>query len=192
MRVPLPAARITADAGSAAIRGLWAAPWLAEVHGADTHQIGRVTLAMGLAMVAGSFAVGPAARMIGSVRRAVLVFTLVMIAVMSLLWLRPAQGLGTATILLMVLGFFGASYPLVIAHGRSFLPPHLVGRGVTFLNMFSIGGVGVMQFASRPVYRAAEGAYPPAQAFAMLWLFFLVPLAIGFLLYFLTPEAEHD
>nr|WP_265505532.1 MFS transporter [Paracoccus rhizosphaerae] len=177
---------------SAAIRGLWAAPWLAEVHGADTHQIGRVTLAMGLAMVAGSFAVGPAARMIGSVRRAVLVFTLMMIAVMSLLWLRPAQGMGTATVLLMVLGFFGASYPLVIAHGRSFLPPHLVGRGVTFLNMFSIGGVGVMQFASRPVYRAAEGAYPPAQAFAMLWLFFLVPLAIGFLLYFLTPEAEHD
>lgn len=177
---------------SAAIRGLWAAPWLAEVHGADAQQIGRVTLAMGLAMVAGSFAVGPAARLAGSARRAVLIFTLAMIAVMAVLWLRPQQGLGTVTVLLMVLGFFGSGYPLVMAHGRSFLPPHLVGRGVTFLNMFSIGGVGVMQFASRPVYRAAEGAYPPAQAFAMLWLFFLVPLVIGFLLYFLTPEAEHD
>ena len=79
-----------------------------------------------------------------------------------------------------------------MAHGRSFLPPHLVGRGITFLNMVSIGGVGIMQFASRPVYRAAEAAYPPAQAFAMLWLFFLVPLVAGFLLYFLTPEAQHD
>ncbi len=30
---------------------------------------------------------------------------------------------------------------------------------MTFLNMISIGGVGVMQFASRPVYAAAQGAY---------------------------------
>ena len=55
---------------TAAIRGLWAAPWLTEVHGADATQIGRVTLAMGLAMVAGSFAVGPAARLAGGARRA--------------------------------------------------------------------------------------------------------------------------
>lgn len=58
--------------------------------------------------------------------------------------------------------------------------------------MISIGGVGVMQFVSRPVYDAASVAYPPAQAFAMLWLFFLIPLAVGFALYFLTPEADHD
>lgn len=38
--------------------------------------------------------------------------------------------------------------------------------------------------------RAASAAYPPAPAFAMLWLFFLIPLAVGFALYFLTPEAE--
>lgn len=177
---------------SAAIRGLWAAPWLEQVHGADATQIGRVTLVMGLAMVAGSFSVGPAARLIGGVRRTVLVFSVVMIAVMLVLWLRPSVTLGTATVLLMVLGFFGAGYPLVMAHGRSFLPPHLVGRGVTFLNMFSIGGVGIMQFASRPVYRMADAAYAPPQAFAMLWLFFLIPLVIGTLLYVLTPEARND
>ncbi|MGZ3215056.1 MFS transporter [Paracoccus sp. T5] len=177
---------------TAGIRGLWAAPWLEKVHGADATQIGRVTLAMGLAMVAGSFAVGPAARLIGSVRRAVLVFSAVMIAVMAVMWLQPALPIAMVTLLLVILGFFGSAYPLLMAHGRSFLPPHLVGRGVTFLNMFSIGGVGVMQFASRPVYATAQAAYPPAQAFAMLWLFFLVPLVIGFLLYFLTPEARHD
>ncbi|MBM3605033.1 MAG: MFS transporter [Alphaproteobacteria bacterium] len=177
---------------TAAIRGLWAAPWLEQVHGADATQIGRVTLAMGLAMVAGSFAVGPAARLLGSPRRATMVFSGVMIAILSVMWTQPALPLGMVTLVLVILGFFGSAYPLLMAHGRSFLPPHLVGRGVTFLNMFSIGGVGIMQFASRPVYAAAEGAYPPAQAFAMLWLFFLVPLVVGFLLYFLTPEARHD
>ncbi|WP_410217190.1 MFS transporter [Paracoccus sp. (in: a-proteobacteria)] len=177
---------------TAAIRGLWAAPWLEQVHGADATQIGQVTLAMGLAMVTGSFAVGPAARMMGGPRRAVMVFSGMMITVLSIMWLQPALPLGIITLLLVILGFFGSAYPLLMAHGRSFLPPHLVGRGVTFLNMFSIGGVGIMQFASRPVYGAAEAAYPPAQAFAMLWLFFLVPLVVGFLLYFLTPEARHD
>ncbi|KIX17407.1 MFS transporter [Paracoccus sp. 228] len=178
---------------TAAIRGLWAAPWLEQVHGADATQIGRVTLAMGLAMVAGSFAVGPAARLAGSARRATMLFSAVMIVTLAVMWQTPALPLPTVTALLVVLGFFGSAYPLLMAHGRSFLPPHLVGRGMTFLNMISIGGVGVMQFASRPVYAAAQGAYAPAQAFAMLWLFFLIPLAIGFLLYFLTPEAAaHD
>ena len=178
---------------TAAIRGLWAAPWLEQVHGADAAQIGRVTLAMGLAMVAGSFAVGPAARLAGGARRATMIFSAVMIVTLSAMWLAPALPLAAVTALLVVLGFFGSAYPLLMAHGRSFLPPHLVGRGMTFLNMMSIGGVGVMQFASRPVYAAAEAAYPPAQAFAMLWLFFLIPLSIGFLLYFLTPEAAaHD
>ncbi|QXI62469.1 putative sulfoacetate transporter SauU [Paracoccus marcusii] len=178
---------------TAAIRGLWAAPWLEQVHGADATQIGRVTLAMGLAMVAGSFAVGPAARLAGSARRATMLFSAVMIVTLAVMWQAPALPLPTVTALLVVLGFFGSAYPLLMAHGRSFLPPHLVGRGITFLNMISIGGVGVMQFASRPVYAAAQGAYAPAQAFAMLWLFFLIPLAIGFLLYFLTPEAAaHD
>ena len=178
---------------TAAIRGLWAAPWLEQVHGADATQIGRVTLAMGLAMVAGSFAVGPAARLAGSARRATMLFSAVMIVMLAVMWQAPALPLSAVTALLVVLGFFGSAYPLLMAHGRSFLPPHLVGRGLTFLNMISIGGVGVMQFASRPVYAAAQGAYAPAQAFAMLWLFFPIPLAIGFLLYFLTPEAAaHD
>lgn len=178
---------------TAAIRGLWAAPWLEQVHGADATRIGQVTFAMGLAMVAGSFAVGPAARLAGSPRRATMVFSAIMITVVTVMWRAPDLPLGVVTGLLVVLGFFGSAYPLLMAHGRSFLPPHLVGRGMTFLNMISIGGVGVMQFASRPIYAAAEGAYPPPQAFGMLWLFFLIPLIVGFVLYFLTPESpRHD
>ena len=57
--------------------------------------------------------------------------------------------------------------------------------------MFPVGGVGVMQFASRPVFQAASGAFAPPQAFALLFGFFAVPLALGFALYFLTPEAKH-
>ncbi|WP_439332088.1 MFS transporter [Paracoccus salsus] len=179
-------------AASAAIRGLWAAPYLEQVHGADAQLIGRATLAMGLAMVLGNFLVGPAVRLVGNLRRTILIFTAATLAVMMALWLFPDAGMGLAVLLLALIGLSGAGYPLLMAHGRSFLPAHLVGRGVTFLNMFSIGGVGMMQFASRPIYAGATAAYPPAQAFSMLFLFFLIPLAVGFLLYFLTPEADVD
>ncbi|HRO15048.1 MAG TPA: MFS transporter, partial [Paracoccus sp. (in: a-proteobacteria)] len=42
-------------AAPAAIRGLWAAPYLRDVFGADDRLIGQATLVMGLAMVVGSF-----------------------------------------------------------------------------------------------------------------------------------------
>lgn len=177
---------------SAAIRGLWAAPYLQQVHGADAASIGRATLAMGLAMVLGNFLVGPAARLAGGLRRAVLIFTGATLAVMAALALAPDAGQGIAVVLLALVGLSGAGYPLLMAHGRAFLPPHLVGRGVTFLNMLSIGGVGILQFASRPVFGAASAAYPPATAFALLFGVFMIPLAIGFALYLLTPEAPHD
>lgn len=178
-------------AAAAAIRGLWAAPYLEQVFGAGAGTIGRVTLIMGLAMILGNFLVAPAVRLIGGLRRTVLIFTFATLLVLGFLVLRPEPGLAAATIALALIGLSGTGYVLLMAHGRSFLPPHLVGRGVTFLNMASIGGAGFMQFSSGAVYRAASAAYPPPQAFAMLFLFFLIPLAIGFALYFLTPEAEN-
>jgi hypothetical protein len=39
---------------------------------------------------------------------------------------RPTGFVG-ALILFALIGFFGASYPIVISHGRSFLPAHLTG-----------------------------------------------------------------
>ena len=174
---------------SAAIRGLWAGPWLAEVHHASDATIGRATLVMGIAMVVGNFVVGPAATRLGSIRRTALIFTGGEVLVTGALWLWGAQSLTLAVALLALVGLSGASFTLLMAHGRTFLPPHLVGRGVTFLNMFSVGGVAVLQFGSRPVWRAAMAGQEPAGAFADLFLFFLIPLVLGYMLYFLTPEG---
>ena len=179
-------------AASAAIRGLWVGPYLAEVYGADDVLIGRATLAMGIAMVLGSFLVGPLAIWLGSVRRTALIFNGGAVLVMTGLWLAPAAGIGPAVALLTLVGLSGAGYTLLMAHGRAFLPPHLVGKGVTFLNMFSIGGVGLLQFTSRPVYLSAMNGQPPAEAYSDLFLFFLIPLTIGVALYFLTPETPDD
>lgn len=114
---------------SAAIRGLWAAPYLEQVYAADTQTIGRATLAMGLAMVLGNFLIAPAVRLVGNLRRTILIFTAVTLAVMMALWFWPDAGLGASTVLLALVGLSGTGYALLMAHGRSFMPPHLVGRG---------------------------------------------------------------
>ncbi|SIS58934.1 MFS transporter [Phaeovulum vinaykumarii] len=175
---------------AAGIRGVWAGPYLAQVHGADPVTIGNVTLIMGLAMVAGNFAYGAGEKVLGSVRRVNILGNGLLVASLAALWLMPGAGLASVTLLLAAVGFFGSSYPALMAHGRAFLPPHLVGRGVTLLNLFSIVGVGLAQFGSRPVFAQASEAGDPAAAFSALFLFFLAPLALGLVLYLFSRTPD--
>lgn len=184
--LPLTMANYTAAAG---IRGLWAGPYLTAVHGADAALIGKVTLVMGLAMVAGNFAYGPADRLFGSHKRVVLIGNAGLCAALAALWLMPDAGLWTVAALLAAVGFLGASFPVIMAHGRAFFPTHLVGRGVTLLNMFSITGVAIAQFASRPVFEAASRTGDARTAYATLFLFFLLPLLAGLGFYIFTRDS---
>jgi hypothetical protein len=78
--------------------------------------------------------------------------------------------------------FFGATYAVIITHGRDFLPPNLIGRGMTMLNLCSIGGVGVLQFISGRVHTAYSGVSTTAPYEAIFALFGLCLLA-GLLIY---------
>lgn len=170
-------------AAAAGLRGVWAGPYFSTLYSADTAAIGLAMLVMGLAMVAGNFAYGAADRVLGSHKRVVLLGNALQVVILCLLWLMPGPGFWASTAMIAAIGLFGASFPAMMAHGRSFFPPHLMGRGVTLLNMFSIGGVGLFQFASRPVFESAQARGTPAEAFASLFLFFLLPLIAGLALY---------
>jgi predicted MFS family arabinose efflux permease len=135
---------------AAGLRGLWISPYLADGFGAELSQLGTATLVMGLAMVAGNFLYGPADRLTGSRKWPILAGNLAVATLCLAFWAVPPAGAGAAIALFALIGLFGASYPIVISHGRSFCPPHLTGRGVTLLNLFGMGGAGVMQFASAP------------------------------------------
>lgn len=179
-------------AASACIRGLWAGPYLSEVFGATDHLIGWVTLGMGLAMVTANLSVGRLVRIFGSDKRTSLANTLLLCTVLAALWLTSGMNVWISAVLLVMVCISDSSYSLIMSHGRAFLPQHLVGRGITFMNMTSIAGVGMMQFASRPVYLAASANHPPAAAYGYIFLFFLIPLALGLLVYVFSPEDRHD
>ena len=73
---------------------------------------------------------------------------------------------------LALFGFVGAFGVVLIAHGKALFPPHLVGRGLTVLNMASMGGVFLVQIISGFVIElfptAPNGAYALA---AYRWVF---------------------
>ena len=93
--------------------------------------------------------------------------------------------------LLAGVGVFGASFPMVIAHGRAFLPPALVGRGVTLLNLFGIGATGLMQMATGRLY-AAMPSGAPQTGYSALFLAYAVLVAVGLTVYVVFSQDRSD
>ena len=164
------------------IRGLWVGPYYADVFGAGSIAIGHVTLLMAVAMVVGALAYGPLDRIFGTRKGVVLAGNLACAACLLGLWAAPAAGFWTSALLLAGVGMLGLSFPLLMAHGRSFFPPQVLGRGVTLLNLFSIGGVGILQMASARVHAAAPATTAGAQ-YGALFLFFALTLLAGCAIY---------
>jgi predicted MFS family arabinose efflux permease len=167
------------------IRGLWAGPYLAEIYGLDSAAIGRALLAMGISVVLGNLAYGSLDRLLGTRKRAVLTGNLLLATALLAIAAWPSAGLAPAVALLCAVGFFGASFPLLIAHGRSFFPAHLTGRAVSYLNLVTIGGAAVAQIASGRLHAAIDAALPgtPTASFAGTFLFFGLLVAAGCLPY---------
>jgi len=102
----------------------------------------------------------------------------------------PVAGIGTSTVLFVLIGLFGSSFGLVIAHSRAFMPPHLMGRGVTLMNFFAIGVPGLLQFASGGVVSAAAVPGEPAAAYSMLFLFYAAMLGLALVAYLFARDAK--
>ena len=167
-----------AYAPSAALRGLWAGPYLRDVFALDTSQVGQATLVMGLAMIAGTLVYGPLDRLFGTRKWVIFGGNSAAALALAALIAWPDRSLALSVALLAVIGFAGASFPVIVAHGRAFIPPHLAGRGVTLLNLFGIGGVGVAQFATGALHAGAAGQ-GALTGYVAIFALFAGALALG-------------
>ena len=168
-------------APAAGIRGLWVGPLFRDVFGADAAWIGQVSLIMGLSMVAGSFAYGPLERALGTRKWLILGGNGLALACLIGLWQMPHSPVMVIA-LLTGLGFAGASFPMVVAHGRAFVPAHLTGRGVTLLNLFGIAPVGLLQLATGHIY-ATTTPDPASAPYTAIFGFIALFLALGLAVY---------
>jgi MFS family permease len=145
--------------------GLWGGPYLTHVYGHGLQARGDLLFVAALTQILGCLVWGPMDRVFGSHKGPVLLgaalsgLALAVLAVVDTL--APPLLLGWFA----VFGFVCAYSPVMIAHGKSLFPPHLVGRGITVLNVGSIGGAFLAQTLSGFVielFPAQGGVYPLA------------------------------
>ncbi len=81
----------------------------------------------------------------------------------------------TVTIILIIIGSFSLVYGLLMAQATASIPKHLMGRGVTLINFFNMGGVGVMQWVTANVYQQTATTNEPSAGFeAVLWAYIIL------------------
>lgn len=175
----------------ASVVGLWAGPWLTDVHGAGLQTRGAILLGAALAQIVGLFAWGFADRYVRSYVKAILVGSSLSAMLLIVAAIVPL-GLWGAGIWLAVFGFCIAYTPIVTALGKSLFPEHLTGRGITLMNIGTMGGAFALQTATGyavSLFARADGAYPAA---AYQVTFGLLGVALGAaILLFLRVADRH-
>lgn len=172
-----------------AVRGLWIGPYLTDVFGMTVSQIGIATLAMSIAMIFGTLAYGPLDRILGTRKWVAFGGNAMTAALLVVLVVFGDTHPWLSVVIMAAIGFFGASFPVIIAHARGFFPAHLTGRGVTLMNLFGIGGVGMMQFASGRIHTSWSGGSADAP-YVAIFAFLAISLAGGLVIYGFSRDTK--
>jgi MFS family permease len=174
---PVFLAHATSYSSFATVIGLWAGPWLSDVHGADLETRGRILLLGAVAQIGGVFAWGYADRFVRSYRGSVLFAASLAVVLLGVASAVPLTLTGAA-VWLGLFGFAVAYGPIVTAHGKALFPAELTGRGITLMNMGTMSGVFLFQSLTGALVdligRGPGGGYSAGAYHAM----FLV-LALG-------------
>jgi len=181
-----------AYAAVATIIGLWAGPYLADVHGLAPVERGNVLLAMGAAQVAGQLAVGPMDRWLDTRKWIVVVLAAASVATLAALAALESPSLATAVALLVLLALVSQYPVMIVAHARSLFPASIAGRGITTVNLSQVIGASALPYVTGLVVGAASGATGPYSeaAYRLVFATIAAPLAIGLLLYLRAKDVR--
>jgi MFS family permease len=169
-------------------RGLWAGPYLSDMHGLGPVDRGNGLLVMAAAMSFGAMVYGPLDHWLHTHKWIVTAGTVLTAA--SFLYLGLASPDTTqAIIALSLLGASGMTYGVLMAHGRSFVPDQLLGRGITLMNMLFIGGAGVVQPLSGAVMNRMKDQ-PIADGYGALHIAFGAALLVTLAVYLFSRDVE--
>jgi len=145
------------------IVGLWGGPYLTHVYGFDLKGRGDILFVPALAQIFGSLFWGPMDRVFGRYKPPIMIAVAANLTTLALLAYLGNPPVPILLVLLAVLGFSTGLSSLVMAQGKSLLPPHLLGRAITLLNIGTMGGGFLMQFVSGAVigrFETPGGIYP--------------------------------
>jgi len=174
--------------------GLWAGPYLAHVYGYDLERRGNVLLLLAVTHLVASAMWGPADRLFRSYKIPTTIGAGVTIA--SLVWIavvgKPSEN--ALLVWFVVFGFFASCTAVITAHGRSLLPVEFVGRGLTLLNLSTMGGVFIVQACTGAVvglFDAPGGTYP-VDAYRAAFLCIAIVLSVCVIVYWRAHDPARE
>lgn len=155
---------LTAYSCFASTIGLWGGPFLSDVHGADLSARGNILLVGAAAQTIGLFGWGAMDRFWGSYKRPVMAGGLMTALLLIILAVFPIDR-ASATVWFALFGLAVAFTPILTAHGKSLFPPEITGRGITLMNIGTMGGAFLSQSVTGvlmdAVGRSSAGLYLP-------------------------------
>ena len=155
------------------VAGLWAGPYLNDVHSLDGVTRGNVLLALNIAMLVGVMTFSTVERWLNTRKWTIFGGGCISAITLLILALYPQLNLWTATSLLILFALSSAYIMLIHAHARAVLPDHIVGRGLTLQNLAVFLGVFVLQWATGFIvggFDAPDGI-APVDAYQTLFAF---------------------
>lgn len=146
--VPLFVMQLATYSSFVLIVGLWGGPYLTHIYGYGLAPRGEVLFLAASAQIVGSMIWGPCDRLFGSYKAPVFIGAGLTAVSLAAIAFAGERSIGLLVTCFIGVGLFSAYTSLLIAHGKSLFPPRLVGRGMTLLNMGTMGGVFLTQTVS--------------------------------------------
>jgi MFS family permease len=172
--------------------GLWGGPYLTHIYGYDLTGRGDILFVAALTQVLGSFFWGPSDRIFGRYKIPVIIGTCASLASLTLLATLGPLPIPLLLVVFAMIGFSTGMTSVVMAHGRSPVPHHLLGRTITLLNIGTMGGGFLVQFVTGAIinlFPATARAYP-LEAYRLVFGLQAVLILIGLIAYFGSRESH--
>ncbi len=186
------ALQLVAYAVIATLMGLWAGPYLHDVHGLSALQRGNVLIAMAAAQTAGVLLIGPLDRIFDTRKWIAACAALATVVTLLALAAVPHPPLELAIALLLMVSAVSSYGIVVVAHGRSFYPEALAGRGATTFNLAQVAGCALMPIGTGIIagwFPTTASGYSPI---AYQWIFASIAgaLAAGLAIYLSSRDMK--
>ncbi|MBU2090556.1 MAG: MFS transporter, partial [Alphaproteobacteria bacterium] len=143
-----------AYASQSTVLGLWAGPYLHDIHGLGAVGRGNVLLAMGAAQICGLLIFGPLDRLFNTRKWVIIAGGVLSVSILAALAALHQPPVWLAIGLMVGLCLVTTYSLVIVAHGRSLFPDHLAGRGITTVNIAQVIGCAFLPIATGIIVNA--------------------------------------
>jgi MFS family permease len=175
----------------ACVGGLWAGPYVQDVHGLDREQASFVLLGLVVAYNLGTLGYGPLDRRFGTQRGLVMAGAALAALCLAALALAPQPPFWLAVLVLHLAMAVMPFYVTLTAQMRDLVPPQRIGRAITSLYLFGLSGAFLAQWLTGWLVglTAEGGRIGSALGYRLAFGFVALLLVAALLVYRHAPEG---